>query len=470
MLYQAQNTRDFTTFEKDSKLFIKFFLLDASVNVNKFGVVWEAVKQFSGNFVGKPFIIMPNFGHPHPADAEMMFEAQAPYKKGTITEVGFDEPNRRAWAVAEITDPEAMQLIQDGKIRFVSPSILAAHDEIMRDAGNNVWILKFEAAHVAGVKNPAYGTTAQIKGACACNGGNCDSCKKEMRMIQSSVDEVTQKKQYFLASVKNKISISSAMKKKKYQSEDEMKILQGEISQDLEEYLKLTQISYSGNSECVSQCLQAKKDAGKEIDDQAVAICYSECGYNSEADKMFNCCRCTEQFQSEEMLMNHIATIHKISSDTNSYNNSSSNEEIMSTTGQETQQITQKDIQEMNRKLETLSATVETQKGLIETLKTQNAELKSAHQAELKKPLIEHIMEAKKSLNIQSEKDEERLEKLEVSDLKVMSAEFDKLLAEKTNQKPFTRFPAQASTDEEVKSGDALLSKLHPTMQRSKVK
>ena len=37
---------------------------------------------------------------------------------------------------------------------------------------------------------------------------------------------------------------------------------------------------------CVSDCLQAKADKGIEIDDQAIAICYSECGLSKESEEL----------------------------------------------------------------------------------------------------------------------------------------------------------------------------------------
>jgi len=44
----------------------------------------------------------------------------------------------------------------------------------------------------------------------------------------------------------------------------------------------------SVKEDCVSDCIKAKKDSGKEIDDQAVAICHSECG-NKEMNYSDDC-------------------------------------------------------------------------------------------------------------------------------------------------------------------------------------
>lgn len=181
-LYQAE---EFQQIERDSKFYIKFFLLNANKNINGWRVADHAIRNYMADFKGKPFIIMPNLSHPHPENASDMFEAQAPYKKGEIIEVGFDARTDKAWAIAEITDAKAQEMIRSGTIRYVSASMIAA-DEDVSYVGTTPTINKFQAAHVAGVGNPAYGVMdAQIKGTCQ---AGREECRQQLKMIQASVE------------------------------------------------------------------------------------------------------------------------------------------------------------------------------------------------------------------------------------------------------------------------------------------
>lgn len=228
------------SFEDAGKYFIKFFLLDATLNLNKWGVTEPSILANLDTFLGKPFVITPDFGHPTAASGDELLLVQDRYKVGTIIEVGLDRQAKKAFGIAEITDDSARELLRSGKVSFVSPSIVFnSFDRDERYDGSTI-VNRFEGAHVAGVKDPAYGMLkAQIKGKCA---GDKASCSQELAMVQ--------------ASKKGKIlSFETANKT--------MMLLA---------------------SSCVEECIKNKADSGKEIDDQALAICYSECGESKGAN------------------------------------------------------------------------------------------------------------------------------------------------------------------------------------------
>src|SRR3990167_9132343 len=229
------------SFEDSGKYFIKFFLLDATLNLNQWGVTEPSLLANLDTFLGKPFVITPEFGHPTALSGDDLLIVQNQYKVGTIIEVGLDKHEKKAFGIAEITDDAAKELLRSGKVNFVSPSIVFnGYDVDQRYDGSTI-VNKFEGAHVAGVKDPAYGMLkAQIKGKCA---GDKASCTQELAMVQ--------------ASKKGKILT--------FHSEAKTMMVAA--------------------SQCVEQCIQAKSDSGKEIDDQALSICYSECGESKSGEK-----------------------------------------------------------------------------------------------------------------------------------------------------------------------------------------
>ena len=75
-------------FENEDKLFIKFFLLDASVNLNTWGVTRQAMLKGLKTFIGKPFVLTPDYGHPPAASGDDLLVQQEKYRDGDIIDVG----------------------------------------------------------------------------------------------------------------------------------------------------------------------------------------------------------------------------------------------------------------------------------------------------------------------------------------------------------------------------------------------
>jgi len=233
---QFQKYAQIQSMEEDDRFFIKFFLLDDSLNLNQWKVTADAIKRDLQTFVGRPFVITNKFDHPTPDKEESE-------RDGTITEVGFDENTGKAFGIAEIHNQEAIDLIKTGIVSFVSPSIEVEAGSFIITNGREI-ANKFKGRHVAGVKEPAFGKVkAQIKG--QCNGAE-STCMSRLHTVQAKTD--------ILESNKANIKLFNIDRLKHF-------------------------IAQNG---CVESCLQKKSDEGITIDDQAVAICLNECGETQE--------------------------------------------------------------------------------------------------------------------------------------------------------------------------------------------
>ena len=231
-------------FENQDKYFIKFFLLDATLNLNRWGVTEASLKAGLDTAIGKPFVLTPDFDHPNALDGDDLLVQQEKYRVGNIIMVGIEERSGKAYGVAEITDERAKDILKNGEVNFVSPSIVFNPTDEITVEGNAV-IDNFEFAHVAGVSEPAYTVEkAQIKGKCA---GDRDTCVPQLQKVQASR---TPCGKYTVVETADKRIIGKA-------------------------------------SQCVEDCIAKKTQNGKEVDDQALAICYSECGEAKASDTGF---------------------------------------------------------------------------------------------------------------------------------------------------------------------------------------
>lgn len=174
--------------------FIKIFFINTKVNLNKWQVTWDAIKQDINDVVGVPIVLQDDRRHPQ-------FAIQNLFAKGYITEVVLDEDKQEASVIARILDPETITLIQKGKLKFSSPAIVARSNLTMETLGSGVDLLhRFIALHLALVNEPAYGTVeAHIHGMCKGTGQACGAKLKQMSAAgidklkgADSIDSLTQ--------------------------------------------------------------------------------------------------------------------------------------------------------------------------------------------------------------------------------------------------------------------------------------
>lgn len=178
-------------FQKESKYFIKLFLLDDSVNKNRWGINQDSLHKHIDKFKGKPLLLTPDIWHPHefdhytedPTDTQKNIDEyrrlQKPYEIGTIVDIGSNlkqgSINHEYSALVEVTNTKAIEAFKEGKIPlFVSPSIYKINRD---DADDNIG--DWEPIHVAIVDSPAYGIQkANIRGHCQ---GDIVSCSTRLK-------------------------------------------------------------------------------------------------------------------------------------------------------------------------------------------------------------------------------------------------------------------------------------------------
>ena len=169
---------------EEDRFFVKFFLLDGKSNLNDWGVTEQALKNNIASFIDKPFILRSDFSHPDAFTGDQLLFVQERDRVGNIFEVGIDQSSGKAWGMAEITDKNAQEVLKKGEVSFVSPSIVFSDFDIIMENGQEK-VSRFEGAHVAAVREPAYGMQkAQIKGKCT---GSPETCTSQLMKVQASV-------------------------------------------------------------------------------------------------------------------------------------------------------------------------------------------------------------------------------------------------------------------------------------------
>lgn len=294
--FQAIAIQDFRPGEG---LFIRSFFADDAFNLNGWSVTKSALKRdlasgLEKKYFGKtaPIIITPDFGHP-PDDVSDMIAAQEMYRVGDFLRTGFDEKVGAAYIDAVITDKTAIEMIQNGELNFVSPSIVATSE--IRTGDGKVVVPSFGVNHLAIVKNPAFGTLkAQIKGRCT---GPQEECLKQLQTVQASVKVGNDVKCRFNCGTiflqANYDALSQPIQEKiengKQLDKDDLKSLMGEdsteqvnIEQDDEimkhRWYDLPE-AYQGAPTCVSKWIPELKSSHPEWkQDQVLAVAYSKCG------------------------------------------------------------------------------------------------------------------------------------------------------------------------------------------------
>lgn len=369
--------------EGEDKFFIKFFLLDDSLNLNRWQVTSEALHNNLKTFIGTPFVVERKFDHPRP-------ENQESARDGTITEVGFDESSGKAYGVAEIFDPEAKQKISSGEVSFVSPSISVEDHDMINVGGKDVAI-RFKGEHVAGVKEPAFGKVkAQIKGQCH---GSEGTCQTQLRRVQASVD--------ILEANRDKIKLFNI------------------------EALK----QYFISSPCTESCLQKKKDEGMEINDQAIAICLQECGDAKEG-------------QTGNTMYDLISTnsSNKTITNTSKVMSSQMNQTI-SSTNPKAVECGEGQKEEFGK---CVDAQLKDVTAKLDAVSKENTELKARLDAEQKKPYVERIITAKISLGKIKEEERkaetENQSKKDVETLTDLAKEYESVVTAKSEMTPTIKY------------------------------
>jgi hypothetical protein len=181
--------------EQNDKLYIKTFLIDASISGNAWGVSRQSIVDNIQSFIGKPLVLFKDakgeLDHP-PSEANTIAAwsaDQEPYRIGTIIDVVRKEQFQQGpyddqyFAIIEVTDKNAKDILQNTEqTLYVSPGLADLHANLVANKSGQViaeesnhWI----GMHLALVREPAYGIRkAQITASC---GGDETKCIAQLR-------------------------------------------------------------------------------------------------------------------------------------------------------------------------------------------------------------------------------------------------------------------------------------------------
>ncbi len=159
--------------------YIKIFFINTQVNLNKWQVTWDAIKQDMNDVVGVPIVKQDDLKHPQ-------FAIQNLFAKGYVVDYVLDEDKQSVSVIARILDPETIQLIKEGKLRFSSPAVVARSNLTIETLSSGIDLLhRFIALHLALVGEPAYGKVdAKIHGTCT---GTGQACGAKLRQLSAAV-------------------------------------------------------------------------------------------------------------------------------------------------------------------------------------------------------------------------------------------------------------------------------------------
>src|SRR5215510_1524565 len=127
----VSSTGQLATFEDNGRLYLKAFLLDASVNINEWGVSPASLPKNINTFIGKPLVLTEKFDHPLPTEHDSLdhwLAYQETFRIGTIVDVV--PRDGRYYALIEVTNGDAKRAFEQGHLpNYVSPAIAQDVDD-----------------------------------------------------------------------------------------------------------------------------------------------------------------------------------------------------------------------------------------------------------------------------------------------------------------------------------------------------
>jgi len=442
-------------FENEDKLFIKFFLLDASVNLNTWGVTRQAMLKGLKSFIGKPFVLTEDYGHPNASNGDDLLVQQEKYRVGDIIEVGVESRSGKAWGLAEITDSNAKDILKNGDVNFVSPSIVFNDSANVADRDGNSIITEFEGAHVAGVAEPAYGIDkAEIKGKCI---GSKESCDLTLQKVEAKISEcgnylrvkrtkkVRNKKEAQDIDItmprKRKDPVKTNTNKGKTQKEldEDYEVQMQSFEKDSvteEEYKKYTSNKdkkSKKNNNMTKKSEEEKKDEEAESEDDEVKR-------GESLDDQYKDKEETDIMKSEEDKDEKDATDEK--------EDEEAEDEKDEKEADDSDKLDLTDKQKKFLKESKLAKEVKVLRAELKTLKSKirNAEID---------PIIQDILDAKKLVGkVDARAEYRKLSKLDIGTLRELQAHYDTVKEAKTQPRYVVKNASLNSSD---KSGDNLL-------------
>ena len=271
---EIPETNLFTNWKGREGKFVRTFGMNSERNKNEWRATWESIKKYihtALQFPGIEYEVCKADGcdldHVEADTFEENLAKQKPYERTEIIDYVLNEKEESADLIHEVFDDDFWDKLKSREIKYVSPLIwpLPNGVKVLGTGRAGLPIIDttdWKFVHQAFLKNnPAYGTDiATVK--TMCDGKDCD-----VKLLSASLDGET--------TTANQQNISHLQ---------EVPLL----------YKHKGQLFLLSASECVQRKIKEKKDSGIEIDDQALAIAFSECGESKgkSAKSSFKTCTC----------------------------------------------------------------------------------------------------------------------------------------------------------------------------------
>ena len=255
--------------------FVRTFGMNSERNKNEWRATWDSIKKYihtALEFPGIEYEVCRAEGcdldHVEADTFEENIAKQRPFERTKIIDYVLNEKKESVDLIHEVHDDDFWNKLKKREIKYVSPLIwpLANGVEVLGHGRAGLPIIDTTAwkfVHHAFLKNnPAYGKdTATVK--TMCDGKNCD-----VKLLTAKLQADT--------TTANSENISHLQ---------EVPLL----------YKHKGQLILLSASACVQKIIKKKKDAGIEIDDQALAVAYSECeeSKGKNAKSSFKTCSCS---------------------------------------------------------------------------------------------------------------------------------------------------------------------------------
>ena len=258
--------------------FVRTFGMNTERNHNMWRATWDSIKENIHTSIGMPGIAYEecdsagcSLTHVEADTFEENIEKQKPFIKTKIVDYILDEENESVDLIHEVIDDAFFDELQNGgSIKSVSPLIWPTNNGISvngtKTNKNGVDLPVIDTYHWKYVhhaflnSDAAYGDDiAQVK--TTCDGDNC-----QIQLLSAQSKDIT---------------------------------TGGPDLSPLQEIPLL--YKHKGNlhllsaSTCVKNIIKKKKDSGIEINDQELAIAYSECGELLKSKSSFKTCTCDDR-------------------------------------------------------------------------------------------------------------------------------------------------------------------------------
>lgn len=252
--------------------FVRTFGMNTKRNKNEWRATWESIKQYIHTAINKPGIEFEvcvdnkcDLDHVEAETYEENLEKQKPFARTEIIDYVLDEANQSVDLIHEVQDDEFWGKLKEGIIKYVSPLIWPKSRDSIKVSGsgrNGLPIIdayEWDFTHHAFLKNsPAFGDDVAVVKT-MCEGENCD------------------------------VSLLGGKLQAETTTANDSNL---EHLQEIMLYKHKGHTHLIAASQCLKDILQKKKADGITIDDQALAIAYSECGESQKAKSSFKTCTC----------------------------------------------------------------------------------------------------------------------------------------------------------------------------------